>query len=484
MDFFKRAWLSLSAKKGRSLLMLLVMSAIMLFVFAGLLIHSAADKATKQAKENVGATLTLSANREAAFKKMDRSSSSKPTLKTTPVKLSDAKKIAKLKNVKNYNVTSSASVNASSFSAISTSSSSSQSMPGGGSSSSSGDISISGVSNLSSASSFTNDTNKLTSGRYLTTKDEGTNNTVVEKQLAKKNNLKVGDTMTVKSTSGSKSYKLKIVGIYTASSSSTSTQAGPNTSDPANTVFTSYTLANTIKGSKYANTADSVTYTISNPSAVKSVKKAGTKLISTSKYSLVTNDSNYQMVKSSMASIKSFADKIVWLVAIAGTIILALIIILQVRERQHEIGVLLALGESRVKVIGQFFVELGLVMVVSLVIAAAGGKFVGDKLGSQLMSTSNSASAASIQGPGDKGTQSNGGGMSVGGQSGSKPSGMGGGNQAIGGSSQTQTTDLNVSLSAVQLAELGGMGLAITFLSVLIGAGSIVRLQPKKILIE
>lgn len=54
MNFVKRAWLSLTAKKGRSLLMLIVMSAIMLFVFAGLLINSAANSATKQAKATLG----------------------------------------------------------------------------------------------------------------------------------------------------------------------------------------------------------------------------------------------------------------------------------------------------------------------------------------------------------------------------------------------------------------------------------------------
>ncbi|MGN1291681.1 MAG: ABC transporter permease, partial [Levilactobacillus brevis] len=94
MNFFKRAWLNVWAKKGRSILLILVSSAILMFVLAGLLIRSAAVKATNQAKEEVGATVTLSANRQAAFKKMQSSSSSskssRPKLTLTPVKLSDA----------------------------------------------------------------------------------------------------------------------------------------------------------------------------------------------------------------------------------------------------------------------------------------------------------------------------------------------------------------------------------------------------------
>lgn len=487
MNFMKRAWLSLVAKKGRSILLILVTSAIMLFVLAGLLIHNAADTATKNAKESVGATLTLSANRTSAFKKMQSStSSSKPKLKMSSVKLSDAKKIAKLNNVSSYNATVSASVNAKSFDAISTSSSSTG-MPGGGSNStSSGDISVSGVTNTSSSSNFSDGTYKISKGRGLTSADKNTNHVVIESELAKQDNLSVGDTITVKSTSKSKSYKLKVVGIYKASSSST-TQMGPVATDPANTIYSSYTLANMIKGSKYAGTADSVTFTISNPSKTNSVKSAGNKLINNSKFSLATNDSSYQSVKASMNNIKSFADKIVWLVAIAGTIILGLIVILMVRERRHEIGILLSLGEARWKIVGQFFMELVMVLVVSLCLAGIGGKFVGDKLGQQLVSQQSQSTSTTISAPGDSNT-SMGGGSKLSGTapSGSKGGMQGGGGQMGGqsaGTGQSQES-LDVSVTAVTMVELGGFGLAIIFLSTMIASVGILRLEPKKVLIE
>ncbi len=99
MNFVKRAWLNLIARKGRTLLLILVTTAIMLFVMAGLLIRNAANAATENAKDSVGATVTLTANRSAAFKKMRRSMSSnsgkpsgRPTITTTPVSLKVAKK--------------------------------------------------------------------------------------------------------------------------------------------------------------------------------------------------------------------------------------------------------------------------------------------------------------------------------------------------------------------------------------------------------
>lgn len=490
MNFFKRAWLNLTAKKGRSILLILVTSAIMLFVLAGLLIRNAADTATSNAKKSVGATVTLAANRDAAFKKMRSSTStsktSRPKLTTSPVKLSDAKKIAKLNNIASYTATVSTSANAKGFSAISTSGSSSAGgMKGmGGSTTSSGDIAISGVTATSATSDFENSSSKITSGRGITTADEGTNNVVIESELAKEDGLKVGDSIKLKATTGTKTtYTLKVVGIYKASSS-TSTQQGPGATDPSNSVYTSYTFANTVKGSKYKNTADSVTFTVSDPAKVSSVKKAGKALINTSKYSLTTDDSSYQTVKASMANVKSFADKIVWLVAIAGTIILALIVILMIRERRYEIGVLLSLGEARWKIVAQFFVEMVMVLVVSIAIAGAGGKFVGNQLGKQLVSqqttTATTGSTSTQQGPG-------GGGAPGGSTSGTKPSGNMQGGGAPGSTSSMSAqkqAELAINVTVMDLVELGGFGLAIMFLSIMLASGGILRLQPKKVLIE
>ena len=103
MNFMKRALKSTKVKWGRSLLLFAVFTAILIFVLAGLTIRSAAEQAAKQAQKDVGATVTLSANRQSAFQKQeenstsDSSSSERPdpgSFSLTPVSLSDAEKIA------------------------------------------------------------------------------------------------------------------------------------------------------------------------------------------------------------------------------------------------------------------------------------------------------------------------------------------------------------------------------------------------------
>ncbi|WP_409021696.1 ABC transporter permease [Dellaglioa sp. P0083] len=484
MNFFKRALLNLKAKKGRSFLLILVMSAIMLFVLAGLIIQNAATTAANDAKKSAGATVTLSANRDKAFSEMKASSSktTKPSLNLAGVKVATAKKVGALGNVKSYSITTSTTANASSFDAIKTTSTSSQSGGMGGkkiaTSATTGDISISGVSSTASALSASGA--KITKGCGLNSSDLNTKNIVIESELASTNHISVGDTITMKSTGGTK-YKVEVVGIYKASSTSSTSMGGPGASDPANTIYTAYTFANTLKGSKYKDTADSVVYTLSDPAKLSTFTKAAKKLIDTDKFSMSTNDSTYQSMLTPLNNVKSFAQKIVLLVAVAGTIILALIVILMIRERRYEIGVLLSLGEKRWKVIAQFFVEMFMVLLVSLVVAGIGGKFVGNAVGDQLISqqtTTATTSTTSNDMQGGDGAPSG----TKGGQFGrTAPSGMPGQSATI---KSDKLKNLSTTVSIKDLAELGGMGLAIIFISIMLASLGILRLEPKKILIS
>lgn len=59
----------------------------------------------------------------------------------------------------------------------------------------------------------------------------------------------------------------------------------------------------------------------------------------------------------------------------------------------------MSLGENRLKIIGQFFTELFMVTIVSLVTASFAGNFVGNALGNQLLSSSTQTQQTTNQGP-------------------------------------------------------------------------------------
>ena len=70
MNFVKRAGITLWARKGRSVLLVLTSTVILAFVMAGLIVQNAALKAATNAANSVGSTVTLSANREKMFEQM------------------------------------------------------------------------------------------------------------------------------------------------------------------------------------------------------------------------------------------------------------------------------------------------------------------------------------------------------------------------------------------------------------------------------
>ena len=504
MNYMKRAIQSLWAKKGRSIIMIAVFSAILIFVLAGLTIRSGADLATTNAKKSVGATVTLSTNREAMFKQSDsEDENSRPdpgSFERTPVNLSDAKKIAKLSNVKSYSFEASTSADkssgiepissdsdASNDSTENTEESTDEQMAGFGGGGapggmSQGDFQIKGVSESSSYSEFSAGTASLVEGEAITSEDEGTNNVLIEQSLAEANDLSVGDTFIIKDTDD-KDVEVTIKGIYKTSDSGDSMSAQFNFMNPSNTIFSSYTMVNTLTGSE-GKTIDSAVYNLEDPKDMDSFVKQANKLIDTDTFSLETNDQMYQQMLQPLNNVSSFAKNIVILVAAAGVIILTLIIMLSIRERKYEIGVLLSLGESRMKVISQFFVEIFICMIFALGIAAASGNVVGNAVGNQLLSqqtTSQNTEGQEANAAGNNGGPGGQGQMPGGGNGGPRGGGQ------MGGNPFTQTEEiqeLNISVKPMEILSLGGIGLGISLFSIVLSSAGILRLNPKKILIS
>lgn len=338
-----------------------------------------------------------------------------------------------------------------------------------------GDFQIKGVSKSSSYSDFSSGTASIVEGEAITAEDEGTNNVLIEQSLAEANDLSVGDKFKIKDTDD-KDVEVTIKGIYKTSDSGDSMGARFNFMNPANTIFSSYTMVNTLTGSD-GKTIDSAVYNLDDPKDMDSFVKKANKLIDTETFSLETNDQMYQQMLQPLNNVSSFAKNIVILVAAAGVIILTLIIMLSIRERKYEIGVLLSLGESRSKVISQFFVEIFVCMIFALGIAAASGNVVGNAVGNQLLSQQTTsqnadgqADAAGNDGPGK----------------GQMPGGGHGGRQ-MGSNPFSQTEEiqeLNISMQPAEILSLAGIGLGISLFSIVLSSAGILRLNPKKILIS
>ncbi|GAB2025432.1 ABC transporter permease [Lactovum odontotermitis] len=504
MDFIRRSWLFTKAKISRTVLLIIAFTAILVFVFSGLIINSAANKSIDNAKKAAGATVSLSVDMQNVVKQAQSTASSSSSDTSTDsssssdsadsqggrfnitmptIDESTADEISELSNVSSYSYSYTASADASSgitkVSESSTGSSNSDSgFPGGGGpggGQNQGDFTINGTNELASSTAFTG-SYKLSSGRGIEKSDEGTNNVVIESTLAEQNNLDIGSTF-VLTDDNSQSYTMTVVGIYTTTSSSTEQSIAY-----MNTMYTALSAANAMKGT--TGQISTASYSMSNPAKSSTFVKAANKLVDNDNFQVAADTAAYDNVKSSLSNVAGFARNIVILVAIAGAIILALIVMLMVRERRFEIGVLMSLGEAKAKIIGQFFAELFMVMIVSVVIATAAGNVVGNVVGQQLLkqetSSAQTSNANGMQRPG-------------GSDSGNMPSPPAGGGGFMGGAGRAlgfgqSSADvkalekLDIKTSPSKVVMLAGIAILITLVAVGLASIGILRLNPKQVL--
>ncbi|ENO8446154.1 ABC transporter permease [Listeria monocytogenes] len=497
MNFFKRAWLSMKARKGRSVLQLIIFTVVCVLILSGFTIQSAADKASELAREQLGGTVTLTVDREKQMQTMreeasssdSSSTESKPQFQSSPIDVSDANDLAKLNHVASYNYYSSTQALASGFDPIEssgdTSSSNDESStttetqgPGGGQGGPQmvdADLSISGLLDSATSTDFEAGTSELTSGVAITSADKDKNVAMVEENLAEENDWKVGDSFTVTSSDGNTKVTLKIVGIYKTTDSGSDMAQNFSFLNPYNKVYVPYTVANTIKGSDYKNTVDSAVYTMDDAANISAFEKEAKKVdsIDWDTFKLDANDTLYQQMIGPINSVASFSKNVVYIVSIAGALILGLLVMMQVRDRKYEMGVLLAIGEKRGKLIAQFFVEILIVALVSFGLAAASSHYVAQLAGNQLLAQQNSSTnetttSTENRGPGGGGGQG----------------GPGGFGQIVSNLTKNteQIKELDIQVTLEDMLKMGGIGIGIAFISVLLPAALVLRMNPKTIL--
>ncbi|ENI8425114.1 ABC transporter permease [Listeria monocytogenes] len=497
MNFFKRAWLSMKARKGRSVLQLIIFTVVCVLILSGFTIQSAADKASELAREQLGGTVTLTVDREKQMQTMreeasssdSSSTESKPQFQSSPIDVSDANDLAKLNHVASYNYYSSTQALASGFDPIEssgdTSSSNDESSttaetqgPGGGQGGPQmvdADLSISGLLDSATSTDFEAGTSELTSGVAITSADKDKNVAMVEENLAEENDWKVGDSFTVTSSDGNTKITLKIVGIYKTTDSGSDMAQNFSFLNPYNKVYVPYTIANTIKGSDYKNTVDSAVYTMDDAANISAFEKEAKKVdsIDWDTFKLDANDTLYQQMIGPINSVASFSKNVVYIVSIAGALILGLLVMMQVRDRKYEMGVLLAIGEKRGKLIAQFFVEILIVALVSFGLAAASSHYVAQLAGNQLLAQQNSSTnetttSTENRGPGGGGGQG----------------GPGGFGQSLSNLTKNteQIKELDIQVTLEDMLKMGGIGIGIAFISVLLPATLVLRMNPKTIL--
>ena len=198
-------------------------------------------------------------------------------------------------------------------------------------------VSVVGTNNTSKNVLFRSGVFTLISGKNINSKDR--NSILIHSDLAKKNHLKVGDTICLNS------HIYTIKGIFEGKKHETYTGLSSDLSE--NTVFVDYHSLDTKMIHK-------MTVFSKKETMLKQVQS----LYPSSEY-VVSKDTNaYKLSLESIQSMKHMIQILSCSIIVCGLVVLSLVLVLWLRDRLHEIGVLLSIGKSKMEIIVQFILEL------------------------------------------------------------------------------------------------------------------------------
>lgn len=186
--------------------------------------------------------------------------------------------------------------------------------------------------------------------------------------------------------------------------------------------------------------------------------------------SLNANNEEFKKLAKPLDTLSMYANFIVWLVVINAIVIISLVTALTLKTREYEIGVLLSIGASKIKVIAQFFVELALVAILGFSLSVASGSLIAKKIGNTVLEYQIASSDINEEED--------------------MPYYNGGGFDPWNTDYTTEITlddlisEYEVSISPLIIGEIYVLGLGIVLISVIIPSFMIMRYNPKKILMN
>ena len=474
MNFMKRAILSMKKRIGTSLILMAVFLIVTNLVLSGFTIQNASKKAADAARKKLGADVTLGLN----FDKLGQKAKESGEMPNPPqLDAKETDQLAKSKYVKDYNYIANTFGISDGLKLVGASEGEEEgkgkagmaAVRGGSSSGTEIDMNssfmIEGVRKTALQESFKNGKSKIIDGKPITEQMKDQNVALIEKRLAELNNLKVGDKVKVQSGDKKETLEVEIIGIYETNEQAMGQQAPP-IMDPANKLYMPHSTMKKLEVDQGISSVQ-VVYFLNDPQYIDAFKKEAKKSdIDFNYYKLDAHDSLYKQMIGPIENISSTSQMIIYIVSIAGAIILGLIIMLSIKARRKEMGILLSIGEKKWKLMAQFVVEVVCIAILAFGLSITTGAKISQFIGNNLLSSEIATAGEETNTP-QNGT------VMVAGP---------------GGTVQNQKEDpidkINVSVTGEDVGKMGGIGLAIAILATLLPALSILRLNPKQILLK
>ena len=219
---------------------------------------------------------------------------------------------------------------------------------------------------------------------------------LIHEDFAKENNLKLNDVISLElieidNNGQKKECKFEIVGIFSGKKQEKYTGLSSDFSE--NMVFVDYETSQEALGrTEGSEVANKILMFSSSPEATDSALNKIKKLnIDWSEYTIEKDTTAFEETLESVRGIKYIIKIMTCSVMLSGIVVLSLILILWLRERIYEIGVLLSIGISKIKIVTQFILELIFISLPSIISSLLLGNLLLSQIVDGFISSDNSA---------------------------------------------------------------------------------------------
>ena len=237
---------------------------------------------------------------------------------------------------------------------------------------------------------FTTSTLTLSEGRHISAED--TRAAVISRDLAEKNGLKVGGYLTAhcynvegQSYTGQE-IRVKIVGLFTPHAIEQFGETVTTYDKIQNRVFVDLQTSKELDGGMINYGFSSLHVTIDDPQDMARVV-ADIKTLPGIDWKAFTVESDNETYENAAAPLSALNELVVTLLAViilVSAIILALILTLWTKTRIHEIGVFLSVGIRKSAIVGQYLIEVLLIAVLAFGLSWFTSSAIAEQIGSRL----------------------------------------------------------------------------------------------------
>lgn len=392
MYIIKNAWINIKRHLGRNILIGLIVLVVALSSTIALSINTSGNKLIESYKDK---------NELAVSFRLDMSKLRDESNTYTKLTISDIENYADSDYVSSYYYTLDTSLSSDDIEAIDMSekfepkdngNAPNSEIPrgdiggNGDDMTSQGDYKITAYSDPSYIENFINGTSKITSGSMIT-KDDEENHVVISEELATQNDSEVGDEITFYLPSDSSiTYTFEITGIFETTDDSASDDfMNINALNAQNQIYTTVTAINNILEDDDSSNSLNATIYLKNQDDLEAYTEEVKDKGLSDYYTLSNNTDEITSTLTPIKNISNFSMTFLIIILIVGAIILAVINILNIRDRKYEIGVLRAIGMSKTKLILSLLTELFIVTVIAFIIGIIGGKLLSQPVTNKML---------------------------------------------------------------------------------------------------